>query len=245
MCIRDSSSFARGFEKTIALQKSNISDGDSNLLGMNNGDASFIQCTGLWPLLKLAVLINRSYVATDRPILSNLFDPYTRNIIAPDHLLTGLATNLLDCCMFELKPMKCTKEFELRLRLGLRTVGVEGERCIYSAKTNKLVSISMSTKYALLLVLPFCLRAMRVRDEVRCFPLICLLQEIVSLIFWWPSVITDGKRAVQYVHGTGKEKYHRYILLLVKKYVNTVNQVCKMHPSLITYLDKPNVHRLL
>lgn len=75
---------------------------------------------------------------------------------------------------------------------------------------------------------------MRLQHFVLYYPLVNLLQQVASLVFWWPSISIDRTLAVHYVHGTVKASYHPNILLLTKSFLN-----------LIPYIGKPNVHHLL
>ncbi|MEM1283340.1 MAG: hypothetical protein AAGG81_07285 [Chlamydiota bacterium] len=103
-------SFSRGWEKTRALRLSNINELDANILGMNNGGFGEVDKAGLWPLLKLGEALlsvdDNETCSQESPIPYTLFDAYSRNVIAPDHLITGLITNLIECTFDELGKQK-------------------------------------------------------------------------------------------------------------------------------------------
>lgn len=101
---------------------------------MNNDNFQHIQVPGRWTLLKLTYLQIISTHAQNNPTTFNFFDPYTGNVIALDHILTGLCINLLDSRFFELKQFKFVQQLERSLRLSLRNVGLEGELCAYSCR---------------------------------------------------------------------------------------------------------------
>lgn len=135
--------FESGFDKSIALRKSNFLHGDCSNLGMNNGNLPLIQVPGRSPPLKIAYLLSNSPCPQKHQTKLNLFDPDSRNFISLDHLLTSLCSNLFDCCFFELKQLKFDQQLELGVPLALQNVGRKGELCIYRSKTNNLVRMSM------------------------------------------------------------------------------------------------------
>lgn len=240
-------SFSRGLAKTRDLRTGSIGKDDSNLLGMNVGTFMDVHTPGLWPLLRLSEVLSTtsvSEVTNGNPLRVELFDAYSRNVVAPDHLLTGLITNLVECCFDEVTSGSVRKRLEVTLLIGVRKVGVEGQRSLYNRKLKKLHSMSMSTKYSILLVLPYSLRVNGCKS-VACLSLIDILHSLVRLMFWWPDRLTDGVTAVQYVHGGNQAGYHQEILHLSRKYLGEVKRICKEKPELKVHLDRPNVHRLL
>lgn len=77
-------------------------------MGMDDGDHADIEEEGLWPLLRLSERLCNldpmsTAVTTGNPLLFNRFEAYSRSIVAPDHRLIGLTTNVLECCFHELE----------------------------------------------------------------------------------------------------------------------------------------------
>ena len=241
-------SFSRGFLKTKALRKSEIDKADCDLLGMNEGSYQSLETPGLWPLIKLSERMSsaasRDATARGCPVPYSMFDAYSRTVVAPDHLITGLATNLIECCFDQVRSVHDVKRLDLYLRSGMRDVGFEGQLSLFNVKTKRLYSMSMSAKYCLLLILPYALQSTGNKDIV-CYHLTELLHQISALVFWWPAVSTDGREAFSLVHGEDQSMYHATILGLVKEYIMEIDILCTKRPCLKPFLDKPNVHRLL
>lgn len=91
-------SFLRQAERHNSLIESNVNDNDANRLGLiQNYRVSDHSCT----LIYLQQALNKkldSIPVTEEgnPVVSGLFDPYSSNIGAPDHLLTGLSKDVLN-----------------------------------------------------------------------------------------------------------------------------------------------------
>ena len=231
-----SSSFCRGNLRTEAMRRSRIGESDCNLLGMKDGDYSLVHTPGLWPFIRLSDSLSNCSSSTHdvtpgNPIPFSSFDGYSRNVIAPDHLLTGISTNLIECVFSELHDVARAKKLDLTVRIGLREVGLEGQRSLYNSKTKKLHSMSMSAKYCVLLILPSALRITGLQNMI-CFHLIETLQRISSLVFWWPSITTDGVSAFNFVHGDDQTEYQRSIIELVQQYLRDVKILCSQRPDM-------------
>ena len=242
--------FSRGFLKTSAVRNAHIGDMDCNYMGMNPGNGDSIQSPGLWPLLRLSAAISgstsRSTLEQEKhPLQGYTFDAYCSSIVAPDHLITGLITNLLDACFDDIRTPEDLRRLDLALRDALNIVGVVGQRCLLNFSTRRLYSMKMSTKYALLTVLPPVLRSIGLDKSLTCFPLIVNLNKLSSLLFWWPRLIIDGHDAVNFVHGADKRAYHSKVYHITLCYLQEVKRVCASYPWLKAHIDKPNVHRLL
>lgn len=75
---------------------------------MDDGDCMDVLQKRKWPFLKLSMQINKnkSRIARNKDvelIFSGLFDCYLLNIVAPDHLISGLTKGLVECCFHEIK----------------------------------------------------------------------------------------------------------------------------------------------
>ena len=75
--------------------------------------------------------------------------------------------------------------------------------------------------------------------------MICTLQKLVSLSFYWLSPYVDGIQQVHFVHDATRHNYHREIRNLAVSFITQVDEFCKIHGSLSKLIDKPNIHRLL
>lgn len=246
------SSFSRSLQRQLALRRSGLSEDEFRFLGMNDGTDNDILQPGLWPFTKLCLRL-QSIGSGDNDVASMVdvlrdvrkLDPYVNNIVAPDHLLTGLMANVLDCCFSDIGDQQTCMELSRRICVGLRRVGVHGETAIYNPATKAAHNMQMSVKYCVFSFLPFVLRAMNLTSLVRCTALVDGLHDIAALAFWWPTVEVDGIHAVDFVHGNGQAAYHNEVLRLVKNYLSEVHRLCEGDGGLRRYLDKPNVHRLM
>lgn len=93
--------FCRIFRKTLSLRSAGISLDDCTFLGMAEGSADAMNEAGRWPLLKLASELDKvrqlvPITNEGRPVVSVFFDPYSRNMVAPDHLLAGICKLFLE-----------------------------------------------------------------------------------------------------------------------------------------------------
>ena len=73
-------------------------------MGMSSGDFYSVVQRGRCPLLSLSTEIyrNRGQIKLNNkkePVVSGFFDSIHNNIVAPDHLFTGIVKCLLECCI--------------------------------------------------------------------------------------------------------------------------------------------------
>lgn len=125
---------------------------DCNPMVMQSASFEAIHTRSLCPLLR--VWENMSYRVPDiqrsPPVAVHLFDLFSRNVVAPNHLITGLITNLLVASFSQLRRFTVAKRLELVLRFEITEVVMEGQKYVYNCLTSKLHSIAMSTKYCIL-----------------------------------------------------------------------------------------------
>lgn len=77
-----------------------------------------------------------------------------------------------------------------------------------------------------------------------------LLQEVISLVFWWPKPSTSTNSEVSYIQGSRGDrstqlKYFADVQMRCKRYTESINQYCVRGGEWANLLDKPNAHRLL
>ena len=195
---------------------------------MLNGNLSSIEQTANWPLLKLSqnIMLNNHLVPQNminKPVVSPHFDCYMNNIIAPDHLITGLTKSLIDCCFDCLEAHPDKLKLESAVCIGLRSIGFHGDKNIYNYNSKSINSMSMSTIYCILLLLPSIITSCGFKDKIVCYDIIELLRELSALLFKWPSYLVDGITAVSFVHGPTFKSYLRKLHSLACSYVSSVH----------------------
>lgn len=78
---------------------------------------------------------------------------------------------------------------ELLICFGLRTVGVDGAIYLCDSRAKKTCSPTMSTKYAILLMIPFGLKDLGHLIVVTCYPLIEIVQMLSRVLILWTLLI--------------------------------------------------------
>ena len=236
-------------ERHNALRQTEFSDRDANFLGMKpKSHVTDRSC----PLLALQRRL--SSVQSDIPLNSEgmrvvpaMFDAYLSNLIAPDHLLTGLARNIIDLCFRLLTPAVRIK-VDISICAALADNGLIRERSIYNGKKVKLHSTSLSTVYCVLLVCPPVLtNFVKEEDDAakEALRLLEHLKDLVAMTNWNPSVDCEGEEAYNMLRIECGRAYVASLQAMAARYVSAVNSFCGKYPEVGSVLDKPNLHRLL
>ena len=236
-------------ERHNALRHVEFSDRDANFLGMKpTSHVTDRSC----PLLALQTRL--SSVQSDIPLNSEgmrvvpaMFDAYLSNLIAPDHLLTGLARNIIDLCFRFLTPVVRIKA-DIFICAALADNGLIRERSIYNGKKVQLHSTSLSPVYCVLLVSPPVLtNFLKEEDDAakKALRLLEHLKELVAMTNWNPSVESDGEAAYNMLRIEDGKAYVASLQAMAAQYVSAVDSFCRQYPERGSVLDKPNLHRLL
>ena len=171
-------------------------------------------------------------------------DGYDLNIIAPDHLLTGLTKGVLTVVFLQLANETERIKVQISLKASLAEYGYQTQTVLF--KKNKLVSgLSMSVLYCLLTLLPTTLQSLGLLQALPCKKLLLNLNWFYTMAFWWPNLNSDGHEAWKFIHGCRMTKYHGTLQKLARNFVKSVNRFCSKYPELGSHVDKPNTHRLL
>ena len=191
-------------ERTWALRESGISDDDCTYLGMY-GNARV--CNKNSPLLSFAEELSK--VRSDipltldgEPVVPGVFDPYRGNIVAPDHLLSGVAQDMLTLCFALLPNDSSRKEMDGSICEALAENGLYRQRSVYSAKGKGLHTMRLSDLFCVLCVSLGVFRAyVHCSKESRgiqqkTLETLGLLHSLVGLTYWWPIA---GVHAPQHV----------------------------------------------
>lgn len=184
-------SFARETVKTTALRACEIGAYDCHLMGMNVDIYDKVQQPVLWPLLCLSQSLSKCNSTQGKPIHLNKFDAYNRNLIAPDHLFTGLVMNFMECCFNLILSAMESPRPELSLIEGLRVAVIQGQRALYCTSSKTMHSLSLSTKYGMLMTIP-CSLCWKGMNHLVTSSLADIFPHLSCLVFWPPSMCVDG-----------------------------------------------------
>ncbi|PXF42873.1 hypothetical protein BWQ96_07381 [Gracilariopsis chorda] len=232
----------------MALRNSGIDDDHSNRLGMRSNE-SFSDSSAPLVAFQRELERKRDEISNSMgglPVVSGLFDSYRSNVLAPDHLLTGLAKNVLEACFAALGSRDARLKADVSLCSALRDNGLIRQTSVYNVKEKKLHSMTLSGTYCLLLVaaavFPRWLRGLN--DEL--CELLEDLQQLVGITFWWPTMEDDGQEACDYVWAREGASYMEELQTLSKGYIAKVDKFWKKCAEsgdlLAEVLDKPNLY---
>ena len=111
------STFMRTQHRTHSIRSSRLSKTEAQFLGMSLGDENMLHHDGFSPLLKFCAKHNELLASS--PGIHNLesheLDGYSLNIVAPDHLITGLMKGVLLCSFIQLDDEHKRTHLQLRL----------------------------------------------------------------------------------------------------------------------------------
>lgn len=240
------SSYRRTQQRTESIRSAGLTKEQAKCLGMSLGDESLLQWDGMCPLLKFCSALNARLSISPAPTNTHChaLDGYSLNIIAPDHLITGLMKGVLLCSFIQLDDDFCRLRVQLLLRECLLDFGFQSQSLFYNKK--KLVpGLSMSMIYGIFTVLPAVLESLGYLSKLPTRALILHLHRFICVAFWWPRADSDGIQAWRFVHGEDKTDYHNTLHTIASNFVKAVNKYAKQHPTLGKYVDRPNTHRLL
>jgi len=83
------------------------------------------------------------------------------------------------------------------------------------------------------------------RTKMRIFRLPRLLQKIMSTVYHWPCIETDGEEHSRMFTTEGRLEYYRKLQDMAVEYLSECNNFMSTNNLLGAGLDKPNAHRLL
>lgn len=240
--------YRRTQERTASIREVGLTKNQATILGMSDLQKEDVFRTSACPLLKFASSYNEASKRNDHPpgftALSK--DGYTLNLIAPDHLITGLFKGLLTITFIQLPDNTARDKLQICLRSSLSEFGFQSQFVLFNNKKKKLVpGLSMSILYCILTVLPSTLQALKLLDQHPAKQIVMNLNRLFSLAFWWPTFNHDGQQAWKFVHGSHMHLYHRSLQILASNFVKSVRTFSKSYSELSRHVDKPNIHRLL
>lgn len=166
-------------------------------MGMKEASLEAISDAGRWPLVKLDCELEKvraTFPLTDKllPVFNVTFDPYSRNLVAPDHLLAGIGKSIIEATFLTIKSRESSSKLDVLLCHDLRTLGLGSHGKLHNGERSTLNSMSMSTIYALISVLLPYMRTMPDDTDSELLAITALFTKLVHLTFWWPVKNIDG-----------------------------------------------------
>lgn len=240
------SAFMRTQTRTSAVRAAGIDKKQAKSFGLKYIEFNDRESTSHAPLLNYATEFNKRVQQSGAEVRMTQpeVDGYNLNIIAPDHLFTGLIKGLLLATFRHIESDRERDNLQTILSAALLDYGFQFQSLLY--KDKKLVpGLTMSMLYAIFTALPASLKSLNIFASLPTSRMITHLHSLICLSFWWPNFSTDGSKAFAFVHGTGMSTYHRSLSIMSKNFVKSVDKYVKAHPEYRSLVDRPNTHRLL
>ena len=190
-------------------------------------------------------------------VVNPIFDPYRSCFFSPDHLLSGLAINILNTIFRLLHSAEPRTYADNPICDALKSNGLIEQQQLYSMKNNALHSMSLSGVFCVLLFSHASFTQAIVRacnqgySTAESEPLTLAMQilqqfsELVSQTYWFPSLLVDGLSATELYKLHDGRHFIGKLLHSAKSYLEQLNELCRLSDIARKELDKPNLHRLL
>ena len=194
----------------------------------------------------------------NEPVVDPMFDPYRSTFVAPDHLLAGIAIDVLTVA-FKLMPTpRDRRESESLISQLLQLNGLPREAKIYNEGKSGMQTTTISRTFCILLLSVPVFKGMKKRinsrqesteegrmDITECVTILELFSKLVGETYWYPKCSVDGGRAVDDFNKEGGTYHMSKLEGIAKRYINMCNIFCRRNVMARKELDKPNLHRLL
>ena len=187
------------------------------------------------------------------PVVQTVFDPYQSYIIAPSHVLYGLAKNILEANIRMCSPLQRKQVDSLIFRV-LSSCGSTSEHSLINVEKAKLNNATISNTFAVLIIAPWAFRTVLYLDHsvVSDRPedthelllhALYKFRELYAEATFIPLKERDGAQAMESMNDS--QSYFSFLKGLCVRYVDLANQLCGLSPDLRMQLDKPNLHRMV
>ena len=247
-----SQSFQRLDEKMYIMRQLGLSTKEKAMLGMTStSDDGSRNIPSVYLSNKL--LDNRRSIPNSQygvPLVNYLFESSSSVSVAPDHLISGLISNLIEMCLYSLPSTSHILKFQSFVLSTAAENNLPTEGPFAVMKDNSFSGIStmsMSTLYVLLLCSTpyFETPISPVDSKKRPFNMCRILQDYISLFYYWPTKSYDMDEEIDTVNGNNGRNYLSILHTLSQKLVDSASQFIKEDGKNCRLLDKPNIHRLL
>ena len=186
----------------------------------------------------------------NKDVVPIFFDSMLSTAVAPDHLITGLISILLHACFQSIENKDALQRLESQILCAAAENGLptDGKFLIFTGtRFSGIKSLTMSVLYVVLLMAtPYFNNIQGTTvDSQGLLTIPQLLQDIVSLLYYWPVDKFDSAQSLELVHSNNRLNYYRQLKIRVEKYTTAVaNHMYKFGDDALLK-DKPNSHRLL
>ena len=221
-------------------------------LGIREKDAT---AAAAFPSVQLGMRLREKrsampYTSTGRRVNYPAFDSHLSSIVAPDHLLTGLAKNVLTLCLRMVTAAGRRRKLERQIIDSANRNGLPVHGSVLtvdkSTKTLSIGSVTMSSTYVVLLFAAPLFSAEECSACPTLFRLPALLQRLVARVYSTPQRPDGTKLSGETELRAWHSSYLREMRSLSQEYINQAAAVHKrLGATIAGVLDKPNCHRLL
>jgi hypothetical protein len=150
-----STSFARSMDRMLSVRSSKARDIDLSELGFKP-DFDITNYPLHFLSQQLRVCRNRIPLTDGGArVVPGIFEPYRSSLVAPDHLLFGLARDILRAMLIQCTP-HMRKHAETLIMKALRAGRLGRQRELFNSATATLHQMGMSDVFAVLLLAPAC-----------------------------------------------------------------------------------------
>lgn len=129
-------------------------------------------------------------------VLSGLLDPFRSNFLSPDHLLTGLAQDVLNCCCLALGDEKLQLIANGAIVDALTSNGLIKQPTVFGQKSKTLNSMNLSVICSLLAATVPLFNYITCSDHENTLMRKFLsemvkFQQLIAYTCWWPAFEVD------------------------------------------------------
>ena len=247
-------SFRRsGLRNQHLRNSSNINNDDMNSIGLLPNSRLSGRSQPLHKLMSLYTDVRGEIPKTEsgEPVVPPFFDAYLSNVIAPDHLFSGLAKHALDAIAVQLAPTERTFLSNIMILLLSENGMAKVHKVIGDSET---VTLTMSELFDILLISRPALQILQNHFDLDarpglklCVDNLILLSELVASTRFHPAMNVDGPCEIKkFNKDFGRDRFHKLHNTAVK-YINGISDICTSQVSdkVKKLLDRPIVHRLM
>lgn len=245
-------SFMRCDERQDILFAMNLSEKSRQKLGIRESNQDSANSI---PMIRFSEHMcssanNLAKTIDGQRVISPYFDSFLSTAVAPDHLITGLISVLLDACFKTLPNNNARNILQSAILQSAvdNSLPTQGDFLLYKGTTFLgIASITMSTLYVVFLF------ASKYFDDLKgtkydtkmVFAAVKPLQDFISTLYYWPDIAVDDIKDIQSIHCEDKTGYLGALRDHAVLYSTAVSDHMKKYGDAAILKDKPNSHRLI
>lgn len=178
-------------DRTILPREHGLSKTDLKCLGTSVIDTPDFINSGYCPLLKFEFGYNDfcKILIRFRPARLFVKDGYNMNLVAPDHLSTGLSKGVLSIVFIQLQSDEATDKLKIHLKSSLIHYVFQGQSALYQNLKHKLMQgLTILSLCCLLTTLPSTLEALSFSEKLPPKRLLTNIRRFFSIACRWPAL---------------------------------------------------------